>query len=194
MNPTFLWLWWRTISTLNIIALNCKWCVLFCFLHWCTINVPEMFWKSLENRYCLMEKSQLSAKCWSVGVANFNVLISSDSNCCPKHTLFKSRSSLPLFNLLFIRKAVVQHLIHAFQRSSGSALVKTFRVNYKRHVLTMDDLGTLYGQNWLNDQVQKWTFKYLIQCFKYWLNVHICFVSSFEILFLFTPFSYVSFQ
>ncbi|XP_075896619.1 sentrin-specific protease 3b [Nelusetta ayraudi] len=51
------------------------------------------------------------------------------------------------------RKAVVQHLIHAFQRSSGSAMVKTFRVNYKRHVLTMDDLGTLYGQNWLNDQV-----------------------------------------
>uniref|UniRef100_A0A3Q3XK67 Ubiquitin-like protease family profile domain-containing protein n=1 Tax=Mola mola TaxID=94237 RepID=A0A3Q3XK67_MOLML len=51
------------------------------------------------------------------------------------------------------RKAVVQHLIQAFQRSSGSALAKTFRVNYKRHVLTMDDLGTLYGQNWLNDQV-----------------------------------------
>lgn len=51
------------------------------------------------------------------------------------------------------RKAVVQHLIQSFQRSSGSALAKSFRVNYKRHVLTMDDLGTLYGQNWLNDQV-----------------------------------------
>ncbi|XP_019955783.1 sentrin-specific protease 3b [Paralichthys olivaceus] len=51
------------------------------------------------------------------------------------------------------RKALVQHLIQSFQRSSGSALAKTFRVNYKRHVLTMDDLGTLYGQNWLNDQV-----------------------------------------
>ncbi|KAM9836484.1 sentrin-specific protease 3b isoform 1-T1 [Aulostomus maculatus] len=51
------------------------------------------------------------------------------------------------------RKAVVQHLIQSFQRSSGSALAKTFRVNYKRHVLTMDDLGTLYGQNWLNDQI-----------------------------------------
>ncbi|KAI3375910.1 hypothetical protein L3Q82_004168 [Scortum barcoo] len=51
------------------------------------------------------------------------------------------------------RKAVVQHVIQSFQRSSGSALAKTFRVNYKRHVLTMDDLGTLYGQNWLNDQV-----------------------------------------
>ncbi|XP_072232374.1 uncharacterized protein [Leuresthes tenuis] len=51
------------------------------------------------------------------------------------------------------RKAMVQHLIQSFQRSSGSAVAKTFRVNYKRHVLTMDDLGTLYGQNWLNDQV-----------------------------------------
>lgn len=59
-------------------------------------------------------------------------------------------------DLLLIRKAVVQHLIQSFQRSSGSALAKTFRVNYKRHVLTMDDLGTLYGQNWLNDQVKQY--------------------------------------
>uniref|UniRef100_A0A672GTC4 Sentrin-specific protease 5-like n=1 Tax=Salarias fasciatus TaxID=181472 RepID=A0A672GTC4_SALFA len=51
------------------------------------------------------------------------------------------------------RKAMIQHLIQSFQRSSGSAMAKTFRVNYKRHVLTMDDLGTLYGQNWLNDQI-----------------------------------------
>ncbi|KAM6949093.1 sentrin-specific protease 3b [Aplochiton taeniatus] len=51
------------------------------------------------------------------------------------------------------RKAVVQHLIQSFQRSSGTALVRSFRVNYKRHVLTMDDLSTLYGQNWLNDQI-----------------------------------------
>ncbi|XP_068443385.1 sentrin-specific protease 3b [Clinocottus analis] len=61
-----------------------------------------------------------------------------------------------LFNESFSqphRKGVVQHLIQSFQRSSGSALAKTFRVNYKRHVLTMDDLGTLYGQNWLNDQI-----------------------------------------
>ncbi|XP_066578602.1 sentrin-specific protease 3 [Amia ocellicauda] len=51
------------------------------------------------------------------------------------------------------RKAVVQHLIQSYQRLSGSAMVRGFRVNYKRHVLTMDDLSTLYGQNWLNDQV-----------------------------------------
>lgn len=51
------------------------------------------------------------------------------------------------------RKAMIQHLIQSFQRSSGSAMAKAFRVNYKRHVLTMDDLGTLYGQNWLNDQI-----------------------------------------
>uniref|UniRef100_A0A671QR18 Uncharacterized LOC107704250 n=1 Tax=Sinocyclocheilus anshuiensis TaxID=1608454 RepID=A0A671QR18_9TELE len=51
------------------------------------------------------------------------------------------------------RKVMVQHLIQSYQRSAGTAMVKGFRVNYKRHVLTMDDLSTLYGQNWLNDQV-----------------------------------------
>ncbi|XP_067307421.1 sentrin-specific protease 3b [Pseudorasbora parva] len=51
------------------------------------------------------------------------------------------------------RKVVVQHIIQSYQRSPGTAMVKGFRVNYKRHVLTMDDLSTLYGQNWLNDQV-----------------------------------------
>ncbi|KAG8431010.1 hypothetical protein GDO86_019566 [Hymenochirus boettgeri] len=51
------------------------------------------------------------------------------------------------------RKAVVQHVIQSYQRQPGNALVRGFRVSYKRHVLTMDDLGTLYGQNWLNDQV-----------------------------------------
>uniref|UniRef100_A0A8D0HRS6 Uncharacterized protein n=1 Tax=Sphenodon punctatus TaxID=8508 RepID=A0A8D0HRS6_SPHPU len=35
----------------------------------------------------------------------------------------------------------------------GNAMLRTFRVTYKRHVLTMDDLQTLYGPNWLNDQV-----------------------------------------
>ncbi len=52
------------------------------------------------------------------------------------------------------RKVMVQHLIQSYQRSPGTAMVKGFRVNYKRHVLTMDDLSTLYGQNWLNDQVR----------------------------------------
>ncbi|XP_016426757.1 uncharacterized protein LOC107754702 isoform X1 [Sinocyclocheilus rhinocerous] len=51
------------------------------------------------------------------------------------------------------RTVMVQHLIQSYQRSPGTAMVKGFRVNYKRHVLTMDDLSTLYGQNWLNDQV-----------------------------------------
>ncbi|XP_063305874.1 sentrin-specific protease 3 [Pelobates fuscus] len=51
------------------------------------------------------------------------------------------------------RKVVVQHLIQSYQRLPGNALVRSFRVTYKRHVLSMDDLGTLYGQNWLNDQV-----------------------------------------
>ncbi|TRY81547.1 hypothetical protein DNTS_012075 [Danionella cerebrum] len=51
------------------------------------------------------------------------------------------------------RKVMVQHLMQSYQRMSGSAVMRGFRVNYKRHVLTMDDLSTLYGQNWLNDQI-----------------------------------------
>nr|XP_029525959.1 sentrin-specific protease 3-like [Oncorhynchus nerka]XP_029525960.1 sentrin-specific protease 3-like [Oncorhynchus nerka] len=51
------------------------------------------------------------------------------------------------------RKVVVQHLLQSYQRLSGTAMVRGFRVNYKRHTLTMDDLSTLYGQNWLNDQI-----------------------------------------
>ncbi|XP_073429077.1 sentrin-specific protease 3 isoform X2 [Dendrobates tinctorius] len=51
------------------------------------------------------------------------------------------------------RRAVVQHVIQSYQRLPGNNLVRSFRVTYKRHVLSMDDLGTLYGQNWLNDQV-----------------------------------------
>ncbi|KAM3589953.1 uncharacterized protein V6R79_000527 [Siganus canaliculatus] len=62
------------------------------------------------------------------------------------------------------RKTVIQHLIQSFQRSSGSALAKTFRINYKRHVLTMDDLGTLYGQNWLNDQVMNMYGDLVMDC------------------------------
>lgn len=55
----------------------------------------------------------------------------------------------------------MQHVIQSYQRSPGTAMVKGFRVNYKRHVLTMDDLSTLYGQNWLNDQV---SFELYIDC------------------------------
>ncbi|XP_054851109.1 sentrin-specific protease 3 [Eublepharis macularius] len=51
------------------------------------------------------------------------------------------------------RKALVHQLIQSYQRMPGNAVVRTFRVTYKRHVLTMDDLQTLYGPNWLNDQV-----------------------------------------
>ncbi|XP_030042767.1 sentrin-specific protease 3 [Microcaecilia unicolor] len=50
-------------------------------------------------------------------------------------------------------KSLVHQLIQTYQRMPGNAMVRGYRVNYKRHVLSMDDLGTLYGQNWLNDQV-----------------------------------------
>uniref|UniRef100_A0A1B8XT34 Sentrin-specific protease 3/5 conserved domain-containing protein n=1 Tax=Xenopus tropicalis TaxID=8364 RepID=A0A1B8XT34_XENTR len=52
------------------------------------------------------------------------------------------------------RRTVVQHVIQSYQRHPGNAMLRGFRVTYKRHVLSMDDLGTLYGQNWLNDQVR----------------------------------------
>ncbi|KAF5895038.1 eukaryotic initiation factor 4A-I, partial [Clarias magur] len=51
------------------------------------------------------------------------------------------------------RKAEVHQIIQSYQRSPGTSMMRGFSVNYKRHVLTMDDLSTLYGQNWLNDQV-----------------------------------------
>uniref|UniRef100_A0A8B9VR07 Uncharacterized protein n=1 Tax=Anas zonorhyncha TaxID=75864 RepID=A0A8B9VR07_9AVES len=44
--------------------------------------------------------------------------------------------------------------MQSYQRLPGNALLRGFRVSYKRHVLTMDDLQTLYGPNWLNDQVR----------------------------------------
>ncbi|XP_034992287.2 sentrin-specific protease 3 [Zootoca vivipara] len=51
------------------------------------------------------------------------------------------------------RKGMVNQLIQSYQRLPGNAMLRTFRVTYKRHVVTMDDLQTLYGPNWLNDQV-----------------------------------------
>ncbi|CAN8178592.1 unnamed protein product [Coccothraustes coccothraustes] len=51
------------------------------------------------------------------------------------------------------RRGSVQQLLQSYQRLPGTALLRGFRVSYKRHVLTMDDLQTLYGPNWLNDQV-----------------------------------------
>ncbi|KAL4631491.1 sentrin-specific protease 3-like [Arapaima gigas] len=62
------------------------------------------------------------------------------------------------------RKAVVQHFIQSYQRLPGTAMVRGFRVNYKRHVLTMDDLSTLYGQNWLNDQVMNMYGDLVMDC------------------------------
>ncbi|KAM9312984.1 sentrin-specific protease 3 [Gastrophryne carolinensis] len=51
------------------------------------------------------------------------------------------------------RRTAIQHVVQSYQRLPGNTMLRSFRVTYKRHVLTMDDLSTLYGQNWLNDQV-----------------------------------------
>nr|DBA29638.1 TPA: hypothetical protein GDO54_005706 [Pyxicephalus adspersus] len=58
-----------------------------------------------------------------------------------------------IFSAGWEEDTVVQHVIQSYQRLPGNTLLRSFRVTYKRHVLTMDDLSTLYGQNWLNDQV-----------------------------------------
>lgn len=96
--------------------------------------------------------------------------------------IFKRKVKVFFFSLpCAYRKAVVQHLIQSYQRSSGTAMLKGFRVNYKRHVLTMDDLSTLYGQNWLNDQVsfELYMIHFIIQSFSVLLNAHIVISSDF---------------
>ncbi|GCB81676.1 hypothetical protein scyTo_0022824 [Scyliorhinus torazame] len=60
---------------------------------------------------------------------------------------------------LLDEKNMIQHVMQSYHRMIGNNAVRNFRVTYKRHVLTMDDLSTLYGQNWLNDQV---TFRSLL--------------------------------
>lgn len=77
------------------------------------------------------------------------ILGSRGSSVCPG-PLVPCDSALGL-----LRKGLVLQLIQSYQRMPGNAMVRGFRVAYKRHVLTMDDLGTLYGQNWLNDQVRR---------------------------------------
>ncbi|XP_062844774.1 sentrin-specific protease 3a [Trichomycterus rosablanca] len=63
------------------------------------------------------------------------------------HTVFNQDFTHPQ------RKLMVQQVMQSYQRMCGSILRRDFSINYKRHVLTMDDLTTLYGRNWLNDQV-----------------------------------------
>ncbi|XP_025049533.1 sentrin-specific protease 3 [Alligator sinensis] len=73
--------------------------------------------------------------------------VSSDEVVEKLEDIFQQEFSTPQ------RKGMVQQLMQSYQRMPGNAMLRGFRVTYKRHVLTMDDLQTLYGPNWLNDQV-----------------------------------------
>ncbi|XP_007897195.2 sentrin-specific protease 5 [Callorhinchus milii] len=51
------------------------------------------------------------------------------------------------------RKSLIRTEIRKYQKMGTYKLASSFQVVYNKHVLTLDDLVTLYGENWLNDQV-----------------------------------------
>ncbi|XP_069753340.1 sentrin-specific protease 5 isoform X2 [Narcine bancroftii] len=51
------------------------------------------------------------------------------------------------------RKVFIRMEIRKYQKAQANKPVSSFQVVYNKHVLTLDDLATLYGENWLNDQV-----------------------------------------
>uniref|UniRef100_A0A671ULW5 Ubiquitin-like protease family profile domain-containing protein n=1 Tax=Sparus aurata TaxID=8175 RepID=A0A671ULW5_SPAAU len=58
------------------------------------------------------------------------------------------------FNADFIdRKNVIFPEVTKYRAAIIQKPVPSFRVVYKKHTLTLDDLSTLADQNWLNDQV-----------------------------------------
>ncbi|XP_032887947.1 sentrin-specific protease 5 [Amblyraja radiata] len=51
------------------------------------------------------------------------------------------------------RKVFIRMEIRKYQKAQANKPASGFQVVYNKHVLTLDDLATLYGENWLNDQV-----------------------------------------
>nr|XP_015216389.1 PREDICTED: sentrin-specific protease 5 isoform X1 [Lepisosteus oculatus] len=51
------------------------------------------------------------------------------------------------------RKAFVYSEVRKYQAGLASAPMHFFKVTYNKHTLTLEDLSTLEGHNWLNDQV-----------------------------------------
>ncbi|XP_060690410.1 sentrin-specific protease 5 [Hemiscyllium ocellatum] len=51
------------------------------------------------------------------------------------------------------RKTFIRMEIRKYQKAQVNKPEPSFQVVYNKHVLTLDDLATLYGENWLNDQV-----------------------------------------
>ncbi|GCB70967.1 hypothetical protein scyTo_0010894, partial [Scyliorhinus torazame] len=51
------------------------------------------------------------------------------------------------------RKVFIRMEVRKYQKAQVNKPVSSFQVVYNKHVLTLDDLATLYGENWLNDQI-----------------------------------------
>ncbi|XP_048397810.2 sentrin-specific protease 5-like isoform X1 [Stegostoma tigrinum] len=51
------------------------------------------------------------------------------------------------------RKTFIRMEIRKYQKAQVNKPAPSFQVVYNKHVLTLDDLATLYGENWLNDQI-----------------------------------------
>lgn len=51
------------------------------------------------------------------------------------------------------RKNAIFTEVTRYQTAISEKPVPSFRVVYKKHILTLEDLLTLADQNWLNDQV-----------------------------------------
>jgi len=64
-----------------------------------------------------------------------------------------------------------------FKAGLASAPAAGFMVTYNKHTLSLDDLGTLEEQNWLNDQVSagpqllKGVARF-VRCIVSWTSVH----------------------
>lgn len=56
------------------------------------------------------------------------------------------------FSFLCSKKAVV-HEVARYLTQVEQKPLPSFRLVYKKHTLSLDDLSTLADQNWLNDQV-----------------------------------------
>lgn len=57
--------------------------------------------------------------------------------------------------LFFCRSVDLEREIVRYQAGLASAPIAGFMVMYNKHSLSLEDLGTLEEQNWINDQVQR---------------------------------------
>lgn len=71
---------------------------------------------------------------------------------CGVCTGFYTWTGCILFSYMCRKNAILLE-VAKYQTTIIQKPVPSFRVLYKKHTLTLDDLSTLADQNWLNDQV-----------------------------------------